>query len=202
MKNFLLSVFILFAFSQTCLAQDDIILNGNVSFDWCEKSQFERDESIKSIKDIIYSQDIVRKYNKKDFKEKYKDYLKDKNYKEHYIAISNGLKENSTERFSGFYSKNNKVLYAYGIQYKNNMKTIYYYNALGNLIYIDEYSDNYPNFPYYTHQYRLNGKLVASIYFTQEDTQYMFKNGEFFGVWFKNTMFNSKAKKIMNRTNY
>ena len=55
---------------------------------------------------------------------------------------------------------------------------------------------------YYSHQYYANGKLVSSIYFTAYDTQYMYKNGKFIGVWLKDTMFNSKAKKIMTRTNY
>ncbi|MGN0017410.1 MAG: hypothetical protein ACI37S_00020 [Candidatus Gastranaerophilaceae bacterium] len=202
MKNFLLIVIILFALGQITYAQDNVVLNGNITFDWCEKSQFERDESINKIKNIIYSEDIVKKYNKKTFRLQYKDYLKDKQYKEHYIAVSNGKKENKTERMSGFYTKNGKILIAYGIQYKNDMQTVYYYDTFGNLKYVDKYSENYPNFPYYTHQYRLDGKLVASIYFTQYDTQYLFKNGKFEGVWFKNTMFNAKAKKIMNRTNY
>lgn len=93
-------------------------------------------------------------------------------------------------------------MYMYGVQYKNDIYTTYYYDLMGNLRYIDKMSENYPNYPYYSHQYRINGELAGSIYFTSYDTQYVFKNEKFKGVWFKDTMFDSKAKKIMTRTNY
>ena len=128
--------------------------------------------------------------------------MKDKNTKQHYIQVLSGIKETETENIAGFYALKDKILYAYAIQYKNNPMTVYYYDTLGNLRYVDKFSDNYPNYPYYSHQYYANGKLISSIYFTAYDTQYMYKNGKFIGVWFKDTMFNSKAKKIMTRTNY
>ena len=103
---------------------------------------------------------------------------------------------------SGFFSKNEKLLLIYGLQYKNDIYTKYYYDAMGNLRYIDAFSKNYPNYPYFTHQYRVDGSLAGSVYFNDKDTQYIFKNDKFSGVWFKNTMFNRKAKKIMTRSNY
>ncbi len=181
---------------------DDLVLNGNVSFDWATKSQFERDQNIADIKDKIYQNNIVEKYSKKDFREQYRDFLKDKDREKHYIEISEGLKENPTERLAGFYAKGDKYIYMYGIEYKNDISTIYYYDMLGNLRYIDKMSENYPNYPYYTLQYRVNGTLAGVVYFTSKDTQYVYKNGNFKGVWFNDTMFNSKAKKIMTRTNY
>lgn len=202
MKKLLLFIIIFLLSLQNVLAEDNVKLQGNVSFDWVSKTQLERDKNINDVKNIIYKDDIVKKYNKKPFRAQYSEFLKDSKYKEHYIAVVNRVKENNTERMSGFFTKNGKILYAYGIQYKNNMKEVYYYNTFGTLIYIDKYSSNYPEFPYYTHQYNSKGELVGSIYFTQYDTQYVFKNGKFKGIWYKNTMFNSKAKKIMTRSNY
>lgn len=193
----LITVFTLPAF-----AQDNITIQGNISFDWVTKTQLERDENIEQVKKIIYDKSYISKYNKKDFKQTYKNHLKDENYRQHYFDIINGKKENETERMAGFFKFGDRILYAYGIQYKNDPYITYYYDALGNLRYIDKMSENYPNYPYYTHQYRITGELAGSFYFTSYDTQYEFKNGKFKGIWFKDTMFNANAKKIMTRTNY
>ena len=68
---------------------------------------------------------------------------------------------------------------------------------------MDEMSENYPNFPYYSKQYRINGHLVGAIYFTDKDTQYTYEpDGKFKGVWYMDKMFDSKAKLIMTRTNW
>lgn len=200
MKKILLFIAIFVALP--VFAENNLMLNGYASFDWAEKTQFERDANISKIKGIIYRENIVKKYNKKAFKDEYKDFLKDKDFKKHYIEITSGKKENSTERIAGFYTLNGKLLYMYGIQYKNNMNTTYYYDMAGNLRYVDKMSENYPNYPYYSHQYRINGTLASSIYFTSLETQYVFKNEKFKGVWYKDTMFDAKAKKIMTRTNY
>lgn len=202
MKKLLFITILLLFTNFQANADDTILLNGNVSFDWAEKTQFERDENITKVKNLIYKDEIIKKYPKNEFMEKYKDFLKDKNLEKHYKEIINGKKQNETERLAGFYTKNNKFLYMYGIQYKNDIYTTYYYDLMGNLRYVDVMSENYPNYPYYSHQYRINGQLVGSIYFTAYDTQYVFKNGKFKGIWFKDTMFNANAKKILTRTNY
>ena len=201
MKKLIL-LFTLLFFINYASADDNLVLQGLATFDWATKTQFERDENINKIKNIIYKDNIVKKYPRKEFKEKYKAFLKDENLKKHYIEISNGQKQNETERLAGFYTQKYNIMYMYGIQFKNDIYTTYYYDMMGNLRYIDKMSENYPNFPYYSHQYRIDGKLAGSIYFTAYDTQYVFKNGEFKGVWFKDTMFNAKAKKILTRTNY
>ena len=200
MKKIILFIVCLL-FMSPAIAEDEI-LSGSVSFDWVTKSQLERDENISKVKSIIYSDNFVTKYPKNELKTKYQDYLKDKDYKKHYQEILSGMKQDETARLAGFFTANERILYMYGLQYKDDIYTTYYYDALGNLRYIDVMSDNYPNFPYYSHQYRIGGTLAGSIYFTAYDTQYVFKNGKFKGVWFKDTMFNSKAKKIMTRTNY
>ncbi len=162
----------------------------------------ESDLQIEEIKNTIYKDEFVKKYPKKAFKSDYADFLKDKNYKSNYFILKSGKNETKDANLSGFFSKNEKILFIYGIQYKNNIYTKYYYDAMGNLRYIDTFSSNYPNYPYFTHQYRIDGSLAGSVYFKDKDTQYIFKNEKFSGVWFKNTMFNRKAKKIMTRSNY
>ncbi len=200
-KNLILLLLFVIILSPS-IASEQIALNGNINFDWVTKTQLERDTNIEDIRKTLYSDNPISKYSKKEFRNTYKDYLKDKNTKQHYIQVLSGIKETETENIAGFYALKDKILYAYAIQYKNNPMTVYYYDTLGNLRYVDKFSDNYPNYPYYSHQYYANGKLISSIYFTAYDTQYMYKNGKFIGVWFKDTMFNSKAKKIMTRTNY
>lgn len=201
-KIFLAILFCLLMLPVSADNDENTLIHGNVSFDWVTKSQLERDKNIDEVREIIYSKSIISKYNKKDFKMQYKDHLKDEKYQQHYMEILSGKKENATERLAGFFKFNDRILYAYGIQYKNDIYTTYYYDALGNLRYIDKMSENYPNYPYYTHQYRITGELAGSFYFKSYDTQYEFKNGKFKGIWYKDTMFNAKAKKLMTRTNY
>ncbi len=203
MKKLFTVIFILSIFVNIpALSEENFILQGKVNFDWAEKSQFERDLQIEEIKNTIYKDEFVKKYPKKAFKSDYADFLKDKNYKSNYLTLKSGKNETKDANLSGFFSKNEKILFIYGIQYKNNIYTKYYYDAMGNLRYIDTFSSNYPNYPYFTHQYRIDGSLAGSVYFKDKDTQYIFKNEKFSGVWFKNTMFNRKAKKIMTRSNY
>ena len=143
----------------------------------------------------------VYKYNKKEFKTEYKNYLKDSDYKRHYMLVKNNVKETANENLCGFYRKN--LLISYAVQYKNNLRTVYYYDALGNLRYIVKFSENYPNFPYMSKQYRANGTLVSAIYFMSHDMQYMYNNDATFqGAWYKDKMYNRHAKQVLTRTNW
>lgn len=201
MKKFILFIAFYLLILSPSIATEQNMINGQVNFDWLTKSQLERDKNIETIRELMLN-NTTQNFTKEEFKQVYKNYLKDKDTKKHYMQILSGVKETENENLAGFYALKDKVLYAYAIQYKDTPKTVYYYDTLGNLRYIDKLSESYPNYPYYSHQYYSNGKLVSSIYFTGYDTQYMYKNGKFIGVWFKDTMFNAKAKKIMTRTNY
>lgn len=121
---------------------------------------------------------------------------------QHYTDISSGKKEDDEKFYAGFFLKNG-LLIAYGIQYKNSMKNIYYYDVMGNLRFIDIYSASYPEFPYYALQYGTNGKLIGTIYFVSHEDQYVFNpDNTFRGRWFKEKMYNKNAKVIMTRSNY
>ena len=178
-----------------------IVLTGNLVFDWLDISQIDRDEVIKKYQKELFGEDTVYKYKKKEFRQTYKDYLKDNDYKRHYMLVSNDVRETDRENLCGFYKGN--LLISYAVQYKDNLKSTYYYDALGNLRYVDIFSENYPNFPYFSKQYRSNGTLVSAIYFMSHDMQYMYnENGNFKGAWYKNKMYDRKAKEVLTRTNW
>ncbi len=179
----------------------EITLEAKAIFDWVDISQVERDKQIQEYKNILFNSDI-KKIKKKDFRQKYSDFLKDKNWKEHYRLAKLGVLETEGVRICAFFFKKD-ILLIYALQYKNNPQRVYYYNAYGSLQYVDEISDNYPNFPYNSKQYKKNGKLVSAIYFTSHDTQYMYgPDGEFTGLWHKNKMFDKNGKQKITRTNW
>lgn len=178
-----------------------VVLTGNLVFDWLDIAQIDRDTAIEKYKSEIFGNDTVFKYNKKEFKKEYKDFLKDADYKRHYMLVKNNVKETDDENLCGFYKRN--LLISYAVQYKNNLRSVYYYDALGNLRYVDKFSENYPNFPYMSKQYRANGVLVSAIYFMSHDMQYMYNhNAEFQGAWYKDKMYDRHAKQILTRTNW
>ena len=91
----------------------------------------------------------------------------------------------------------------YAIQNKKDLSKIYYYDALGHLRYVDFINGDYPDYPYYSYQYKINGKPVSAIYFVSKDTQYMYNpDGTFKGVWFKHNMYDEHSKIILRRTAY
>ena len=212
MKNFILILCILII-GKTALAVDleqtvikentpaPIVLTGNLVFDWLDISQIQRDEVIEKYKSELFGEDTVYKYDKKDFRNEYKDFLKDPDYKRHYMLVSENVTETDTENLCGFYRK--KLLISYAIQYKNDLRTVFYYDALGKLRYVDKFSENYPNFPYMSKQYRANGTLVSAIYFMSHDMQYMYNSDKSFkGAWYKDKMYDSRAKQILTRNNW
>ena len=178
-----------------------IVLMGNLVFDWLDITQDGRDAVIEKYKKELFGEDTVYKFNKKEFRNEYKDYLRDSDYQRHYMLVSNNVKETDQENLCGFYR--GKLLISYAVQYKNDLRTVYYYDALGKLRYIDKFSENYPNFPYTSKQYRANGTLVSAIYFISHDMQYMYNSdGSFKGAWYKDKMYDSHAKQVLTRSNW
>lgn len=178
------------------------VVKGEVSFDWITKTQIQRDANINEVHNILFEENEVKNFPKGELKKEFSDYLKDKNHVNNYFDIANGKNEDETKKYSGFFLKNG-LLVAYGIQYKNNMKNIFYYDAMGNLRFIDVFSEDYPEFPYYSSQYKTNGELVGKFYFVTDYDQYIFNaDGKFKGRWFKENMYNRNAKIIMTRSNW
>ena len=88
----------------------EIVLTGNLVFDWLDISQVERDAVIDKYKSELFDENTVYKYKKKVFRAEYKDFLKDKDYKRHYMLVRNGVKETDSESLCGFYYKDNLLI--------------------------------------------------------------------------------------------
>lgn len=185
-----------------CSFAEGIKLTGEAVFDWVDMTQIQRDTTIEHYRDILFGDEGITPYSKKEFRQKFAAYLRDPNYKENYRKAKMGQTETEDANLCAFFYKKD-ILIIYAIQYKNNPRNVYYYNAYGYLQYVDDISDNYPNYPYNSKQYRKNGELVSAIYFTSPDTQYMYKpNKEFKGLWYKEKMFDANGKQTVERTNW
>lgn len=181
---------------------DGIKLTGEAVFDWIDMTQIQRDTTIDHYRDILFGNEGIAQYSKDDFKQKFKPFLRDNNHKENYRKAKMGQTETEDANLCAFFYKKD-ILIIYAIQYKNNPRNVYYYNAYGYLQYVDDISDNYPNYPYNSKQYKKNGKLVSAIYFTSPDMQYMYKpNKEFKGLWYKAKMYDANGKQTVERTNW
>jgi len=178
---------------------NDIFI-ADIQYDWINKSLVEKEAIIEEIRDIVFESPIVEK---SDLKLELKEKIKDKNRLEHYLAASAGYKELNDKNISAFYYKNQKNIYMYALQDKNDISKIYYYDALGKLRYIDYVFGEYPDYPYYSIQYKTSGKPVSAIYFVSKDTQYLFApDGTFTGVWYKHNLYDKHSKVILKRTFY
>ena len=181
-------------------ADEHKALIANIQYDWLNKSEMQKDEIINEIHDEIFKEPVVIR---KDLKELFKDRLKDKNHYENYMAASAGYEEFNGNNISAFYYKKMIHLYMYALQDKTDLTKSYYYDATGHLRYIDFIDGEYPDYPYYSIQYRINGTPVSVIYFVSKDCQYLFTpEGEFEGVWYKHKLYNKMNKVILTRTTY
>ena len=197
-KKILLTIMLL---AQTAaFASFNDVLIADVTYDWINKSEVEREAIIQEVKDIIFEQPVVKQ---NDFRSQFKDKLKDKNYLENYMAASAGYKEYKGNNISAFYFKKMKSLYMYALQDKKDVSKAFYYDALGHLKYVDFIYGEYPDYPYYSIQYKITGTPVSAIYFASKDCQYLFTpKGDFEGVWYKHNLYNKKSEVILKRTTY
>ncbi len=181
---------------------EGITLTGEARFDWVDMTQIQRDSTIDYYYDILFGENSVNTYSKDEFKEEFKPFKKDKNYKEHYMLARDGVKETKDANLCSFYYKGN-ILIIYALQYKDNPRNVFYYDPYGHLKYVDVISENYPNFPYNSKQYKAGGKLVSAIYFISKDMQYMYEpDGKFKGLWYKDKMYDRHGKQTVERTNW
>lgn len=177
-------------------------LEAEVTFDWLDINQAQREDRVKYYKDLLFTSDNGIYFSKDEFQNKFSQYRKDKDFKLHYMLTNNGVQEDEDAKYCAFfYKKNTLVMYA--IQYKTNPHNAFYYTAFGKLYYVDVTSDKYPNFPYTSMQYNRKGQLKSAIYFVSKDLQYMYgPDKEFQGVWYKDKMYDRNGKQSLTRTNW
>lgn len=198
-KLFLLVALLVFGLSVNA---EGVTLTGEARFDWVDMTQIQRDSTIEYYRDILFGENSVNNYTKDEFKEEFKPFKKDENHKEHYMLARDNVKETKDANICSFYYKGN-ILIIYALQYKDNPRNVFYYDPYGHLKYVDVISENYPNFPYNSKQYKAGGKLVSAIYFTSKDMQYMYEpDGKFKGLWYKDKMYDRNGKQTVVRTNW
>ena len=197
-KKFLITLS-LFAPLSVFASYNDILV-ADIQYDWIDKNQLAKEAMINEVRDIIFENSIEQKT---DLKSLFADRLKDKNHYENYMAASAGYEEFKGNNISAFYYKKMAYLYMYALQDKKDLTKAFYYDAMGTLRYVDFIEGEYPDFPYYSIQYKMNGKPVSAIYFASKDCQYLFKpDGTFEGVWYKHKLYNQRNKVILTRTTY
>jgi hypothetical protein len=198
-KIFWLLIFILISQNLSIANYNDIYI-ADIQYDWIKKKAVEKEAIISEVRDIIFEQPVEKIKNlKKDLKGKFKD----KDRIEHYLAAAAGRKESGNYNISAFYYKNQKNIYMYAIQDKNDVSKAYYYDALGHLKYVDYIYGEYPEYPYYAIQYKTSGKPISAIYYVSKDNQYLFDpDGTFKGVWYKYNMYDEHSKVILKRSAY
>lgn len=200
MKKLFLTLVILFL-TQICTnASFNDIYVADIQYDWIDKNNVEKEAIINEVRDIIFENELTKV---EGFKSQFKDRLKDKDFKEHYFAASAGYKEYKDYNISAFYYKKQKHIYMYALQDKKDVSKSYYYNAIGHLVYVDFNFGEYPEYPYYTLQYKVSGTPVSAIYYVSKDNQYLFNpDGEFVGIWYKHNLYDKHSKVILKRTTY
>ena len=198
-KFFYILITILFVHNIAFANYNDVYI-ADIQYDWIKKKDVEKESIINEIHDIIFENSV---YKKKDLKKTFKNITKDKEHLKHYMAASAGYKECDNYNISAFYYKNQKHIYMYALQDKKDISKSYYYDALGNLRYIDYIYGEYPDYPYSVIQYKINGKPISAIYYVSKDNQYLFEpDGTFKGVWYKHNLYDKHSKVILKRTNY
>ena len=200
MKKFIFSLIVLFAVQIAVNANYNDIYIADIQFDWIKKTDVEKESIINEVHDLIFENETL---DKKKLKKEFKSMLKDKDYLNHYLAASAGHKEYKEYNISAFYAGSKKRIYMYAIQDKKDLTKSYYYDALGNLRYVDFIEGDYPDYPYYAIQYRVSGKPVSAVYYVSKDNQYLYEpDGTFKGVWYKHNLYDKHSKVILKRTTY
>lgn len=193
-------VFCLFIIPIAVSANYNDIYIANISYDWINKNELEKNAIIEEVKETVFENPVEKK---SDLKSLFQDKLKDKNHKENYYAASAGYSEYKGNNISAFYMWKFKSIYMYAIQDKKDLTKSYYYDAMGNLKYVDFIDGDYPDYPYTVIQYKISGEPVSAIYYISKDCQYLFKpNGDFEGVWYKHNLYNKQNKVVLKRTTY
>ena len=146
-------------------------LKGGVSLSWDNLTQTEITQDIENVRGIIFNDKEISDKDRKELKAELKPFKKDKKLVENYMFASSGGGELSDKIIVPFFYK--KYLYAYGIIYKNDLRTCYYYTALGGLRYVEYFEKDYGNYPVVSYQYQKNGEFKAAVYNISEVDQYM-----------------------------
>ena len=201
MHRFIFILLTFFLVQNLSFANLNDLYIADIQYDWINKSDVEKQTMVSEIRDIIFNEGEIKKFD--NFRSQFKERLKDKNYRKHYLAASAGYEEYNDYNISAFYYKKQKHIYMYALQDKKDLSKIFYYDALGNLRYVDFNFGDYPIYPYHTIQYSVSGKPISVIYSFSKDNQYLYEpDGVFKGVWYKHNLYDEHSDIILTRTRY
>lgn len=196
MKKFLINTLIIlglvFTLVKPAFAEEFEYVGG--SFDWLFLTNIERKERVTNIFNTMFPKGYVTNFPKKLLKERLSNYLKDTDYKIHYDAVCAGYTTYKDVNLQPFLLGRSKYVYMYALQYKNSPKKTFYYDPMGRLKFIDFRYGGFPEFPFYTKKYSINGKLVRAMYMQNPETMYIYSDkGSFIGVKYRNDVFGFSA---------
>lgn len=169
-------------------------LKGGVGLNWPLLSQEERAKAINYYRDLLFK-DVKQKIDM----EKFKPHEKDPNVRINRNALKKDIRNLGERELAGFYLFG-KILVIYGVKYMEDKDHIYYYNAMGNLEYVDILNKPHKEYPYAAYKYDDDGEFTEASYYISEYDQYIFdEDGDFKGRWYHEKFYDKKAKIIMSR---
>jgi len=192
MKKFLINFIILagLIFNAALPACAEVFEYAGSTFDWLYLSNVERKNRVTELFNIMFPKGYVTNFPKKLLKEKLKRFLKDPDYKIHYDAVCAGYTHYRNVELQPFFLGRSKYVYMYALQFQNSPQKTFYYDAMGRLKFVDFRYGGFPQYPFYTKKYAINGKLVRAMYLQSPDTMYIYSNkGSFIGVKYQNTVY-------------
>ena len=192
MKKIFLNLFIIIGLTLTMVkpAFAEVFDYVGTDFDWLFLTNIERKERVTNIFNTMFPKGYVTNFPKNLLKSKLSKYLKDTDYKIHYDAVCAGYTHYRDVNLQPFFLGKSKYVYMYALQYDKAPQKTFYYDAMGRLKFVDFRYGGFPEYPFYTKKYAINGKLIRAMYLQAPDTMYIYSNkGSFIGVKYKSTIY-------------
>lgn len=192
MKKIFLNLFIIIGLTLTMVkpAFAEVFDYVGTDFDWLFLTNIERKERVTNIFNTMFPKGYVTNFPKNLLKSKLSKYLKDTDYKIHYDAVCAGYTHYRDVNLQPFFLGKSKYVYMYALQYDKAPQKTFYYDAMGRLKFVDFRYGGFPEYPFYTKKYAINGKLIRAMYIQSPDTMYIYSNkGSFIGVKYKSTIY-------------
>ena len=192
MTKIFLNLFIIIGLTLTMVkpAFAEVFDYVGTDFDWLFLTNIERKERVTNIFNTMFPKGYVTNFPKNLLKSKLSKYLKDTDYKIHYDAVCAGYTHYRDVNLQPFFLGKSKYVYMYALQYDKAPQKTFYYDAMGRLKFVDFRYGGFPEYPFYTKKYAINGKLIRAMYLQSPDTMYIYSNkGSFIGVKYKSTIY-------------
>ncbi len=160
------------------------------AFDWLYLTNDQRKDRVVKVFNIMFPKGYVTNFPKGFLKMKLRPYMKDKNFKVHYDAVCNGYNHYRDVDLQPFTMGKSQIVYMYALQYTNAPQRTFYYDATGHLKFIDFRYGGFPEYPFYTKKYSIEGKLIRAMYLQTPDIMYIFgEKGTFIGIKYGNEVY-------------